>query len=413
MTAYRRKQRDNHWHYRRVVLLRDGSKQRVSGKAPINTKRSAEEAERAHVARILNPAPGVAEADCTTFEDFALKRFVPDSHHDWKRSEMLSTETILQKHLLPRLGKELLSAIRPPAIERVKADLRSQGLSDKTVYNVLTLLRRVLRYAKDQEILLSVPVFKMPKGVRQAKREAKEMGIRKEMFLTFDQLEGLLSAIDSPQLRAMVLIAARTGLRAGELRALRWEDIDWSMGRITVVRAEARGVVSTPKSGSGRRIPLPKVVREALAALPRSITEGALCFTVDGSMVSEQDMATTLSTAGCAAKIPTALGRRVRRAARNRASRLRLGKRPLTEAEKAWMEEYRQTKVTRFGWHTLRHTFCTHLAMAGTPILKIQQWAGHADISTTQRYLHWAPQNDDVLHIDGLDSPSARVLRII
>ena len=43
------------------------------------------------------------------------------------------------------------------------------------------------------------------------------------------------------------------------------------------------------------------------------------------------------------------------------------------------------------GVHTLRHTFCSHLSMRGAPVAAIQALAGHADLSTTQRYMHLSP----------------------
>lgn len=51
----------------------------------------------------------------------------------------------------------------------------------------------------------------------------------------------------------------------------------------------------------------------------------------------------------------------------------------------------RRAHVTVSGAHRLRHTFCSHLAMRGAPARAIQEVAGHADLSTTQRYMHLSP----------------------
>ena len=48
----------------------------------------------------------------------------------------------------------------------------------------------------------------------------------------------------------------------------------------------------------------------------------------------------------------------------------------------------RKAKLRKIGWHALRHTFCSHLAMRGAPARAIQELAGHASIATTQRYMH-------------------------
>jgi site-specific recombinase XerD len=58
------------------------------------------------------------------------------------------------------------------------------------------------------------------------------------------------------------------------------------------------------------------------------------------------------------------------------------------------------------GVHVLRHTFCSHLAMRGAPARAIQELAGHADLRTTQRYMHLSPTALDAA-IRLLDAPTA------
>jgi len=57
--------------------------------------------------------------------------------------------------------------------------------------------------------------------------------------------------------------------------------------------------------------------------------------------------------------------------------------------------------------HTLRHTFCSHLAMRGAPAKAIQELAGHQDLTTTQRYMHLSAATlDSAIRL--LDRPSPR-----
>jgi site-specific recombinase XerD len=67
----------------------------------------------------------------------------------------------------------------------------------------------------------------------------------------------------------------------------------------------------------------------------------------------------------------------------------------LTEIDTVLRQAVRRAKLRSFGWHTLRHTFCSHLAMRGVPVRTIQELAGHASITTTMRYMHLTPSAMD------------------
>lgn len=166
-------------------------------------------------------------------------------------------------------------------------------------------------------------------------------------FLDFEEA-GRLEKGAAGEWAAMINVGLTTGLRQGELLALRWEDVDLVMGRLLVRRAVARGVVGTPKSGKSREISLNEKV---LAVLKRQRhLRGELVFCDDA-------------------------GRMLRKGA---------CKWPLWSACK-------RAGLRRIGWHTLRHTFASHLVMRRAPLKAVQELLGHSTIEMTMRYSHLSP----------------------
>ena len=147
----------------------------------------------------------------------------------------------------------------------------------------------------------------------------------------------------------MIIVGLTTGLRQGELLALRWEDVDLVSGRLLVRRAVTRGVIGTPKSGKSREIPLGR--RGARGAQAHRHLRGELVFCDDGGRMLTQG--------------------RVQVAARGARAR--------------------RPGLRRIGWHVLRHTFASHLVMRGAPLKAVQELLGHATIEMTMRYAHLSP----------------------
>jgi len=164
-----------------------------------------------------------------------------------------------------------------------------------------------------------------------------------------------------------VRLAAYTGVRLGELRALRWRNVDWQGRSLHVSRnaptsAPSGAEVRAPKSGRGRAVPL---TDQAHAVLRR---------------LADRDGATGPDDL----VLPTRLGgmlqaKRVRGAFYGGVDaaglgHLRDGANPIT-------------------FHDLRHTFGT-LAVRKVPVTDVQAYMGHADIDTTMRYVHHEPRHD-------------------
>jgi integrase len=161
---------------------------------------------------------------------------------------------------------------------------------------------------------------------------------------------------------------AYTGLRLGELLALRWADIDWSGSALTVSRAISAGTETTTKSGKVRRVPLPD---QAIAAL------NDLAKRKDFTASSELVVCNPATARGLDG---SALRRRYRGA-----------------QAAAGVHEMR--------WHDLRHTYGSLLAASGEEPVTINAAMGHSNISTTEVYLPARPATESAARFSKAFAP--------
>jgi integrase len=135
-----------------------------------------------------------------------------------------------------------LDAIGPKEVETYEARKLAEGLSPKSINNHLTVLRRGLALAVEWGKLPTVTTIRWLRVPEQPFD-----------FLDFEEAGRLVDAADSPLWRTMIVVGLWTGLRQGELLALRWEDVDLVGGRLLVRRGVVDGIVGTPKNGRSSR----------------------------------------------------------------------------------------------------------------------------------------------------------------
>lgn len=187
-------------------------------------------------------------------------------------------------------------------------------------------------------------------------------------FLTLDELQSLIDAAQAGDYealdRALYLTAAMTGLREGELCALRWRDVDWKAAKIRVRRNYVLGEMTTPKSRrSQRAVPMSDVVAGELDRLFKASSRQA----DDDLVFVDPCKRGTLNE-------PILSG----------AAILRRYKRALKAA-----------KLDDGRFHDLRHTYGTEMAAAGVKMTTLQAWMGHASLTTTERYADFKPDQHE------------------
>ncbi len=350
-----RKRRGGQWYYRKWVKLPHGGRVRVFGTPRefglANTKAGAEEALRRKLRELLDgDKPRVSNAATPLVREFALT-YLEHSKLNNKQSTHETKVGQFDRHILPELGAYRLGEIGFAQYEDLKQAMRQKRkvwiadecvtvkpLSAKSINNVMSMVHDMLEVAKKR-------------GIVQAVADVEWLDLEEQDFdfLTFDEAKALLKAADGEWF-AMVCVALKCGLRIGELLGLQWSDLDLKKGMLRVKRTIYRGRVGSPKGGKWRDVDLGDDVIAALKRHRHLRGEWVFC-TMDGKRMTE-------------------------------------GK-----CRKPFARIVARAKLRHLGWHVLRHTFASHLAMRGVPLRTIQTLMGHSSITITERYAHLMPES--------------------
>jgi integrase len=179
-----------------------------------------------------------------------------------EESTRISYEGILNNHLIPYFGKANLSEIKKINIKNFANDkVKDRELSLKTIRNILVVLHEVLGEAEDDGLIANNPypskINKQLKRGIQLSKENDEIKNQKVDHLEKDEIHVFLNACqdqkEEPQNYPLFYIAIFTGVRRGELLALKWGDIDWNKKIIKVQRSLYKNRFKAPKTENSVR----------------------------------------------------------------------------------------------------------------------------------------------------------------
>ncbi|MBM2711678.1 site-specific integrase [Mesorhizobium caraganae] len=273
---------------------------------------------------------------------------------------------IVEQHIIPQIGAVGLQKLDGTRIDQFYEHLRTAGrrdgkggLAPQTIQHVHRLLSQILSSAVKARKL------------RQSPMEAVQTTpkVRREEIQVLDdaELKALLAHLKGRSIYMPVLMAASTGMRRGEVLALRWKDIDLDRATLQVVQVveetKAGIAIKEPKTDRSRRtIALPARLVVELRRHRKDLAEHRLKL---GLGKDEKDLA-----------FPTWDGR------------IRTP-RPFS---KEFAREAETAGVPQVTFHGLRHTHITHLLRSGVPVHVVSARAGHANPSVTLNiYAHLLP----------------------
>ena len=282
---------------------------------------------------------------------------------------MASTIDYRLKPLIERFGDRHISEIRTADIEDFVADMKTprtvngidgQRLAPASINRTLGILRHMLNWAVGREYLDRTP---FRRGTEVLVRMELEDNKRRRRIS--EQEEAALLANASPCLRSMIIAALDTGMRRGEMLALRFGDIDWTARRIVL-----RG--ATTKSRKTRVVPIGTTRLVAVLEWLRLDAEGGR--KPDEMLVFSNEVGEPFKTFKRAWTIAVLKAHGVE-------PRWRKGS--YKDLDAASLQRLREIDLH---WHDIRHEYASRLVEKGVPLAQVRDLLGHASILTTERY---------------------------
>lgn len=343
--------KDNRWYI--DYYLPDGKRKRetvtIEGvEASKITRQDARKALDIRKGQIAGGKFDIAQTrQPVLFEKF-IDRYMEYSKANKKSWERDETSC---KWLLRYFRGKALGQITPWLIERYKSlrqkDLTCHGRipAKATINREVACLKNMFTKANEWGLVTSNPV----KKVKLFPEKQSKLRV-----LSQEEFNKLFNA-SSDLLKPVLIIAGNTGMRQGEILNLKWDDVNFKHGYITVRES---------KNNETRMIPMNPVLVDTLIALKRKSIDEYLFSYAEGKAIKS--------------------------------------------IKKGSWGALKRAGIPHCRFHDLRHTFATNLVMNGIDIVTVQELLGHKSIAMTKRYSHPTPEHKkhavESLNIGGMDT---------
>lgn len=301
----------------------------------------------------------------------SLSIFMEEQYKPWAVANLKSGEQTISsvKRTFPDLLTKPMVDIQLKAIERWRTERLEAGLKPTTINRVVHALRAVLTKAMEWEFIETHPLAGLKNLRVDEGKKARYLSDDEEsrLYTALSERDNVIKAARArgndfrkqrgyelypdlseaaygDRMTPLITLSLKTGIRRGEAFDLRWSDIDFANEVITV-----RG--ETAKSSKTRHIPLSPIALNALTTWKLQSPEAP------GRVFPAHD------------------GGR------------------LDNLNKSWRTLLKSAQIEHFRWHDMRHDFASKLVMRGVPLNTIRELCGHANLNTTLRYAHLAPDH--------------------
>lgn len=250
----------------------------------------------------------------------------------WERSDKH-----IINHLTEFFKNKSLKEISPFFIEKYRQQRKDLGKANSTINKEIGVLRKMFNLAIENGWIKTNPCLsKLIKPLREDNK--------KERYLFPEEEYNLFNACygEATFLRSVFIVALQTGMRKEEILSLKWDNVDFKLGYITLLRT---------KNGKKRNIPISSGLHKELKSL------------------EEKRLSEYVFT--------------------NPETRTRY-----VDIRKAFDRVCKRANITDLRFHDLRHTAATRMVSAGIDLVVVQKLLGHADIKTTMRYAHPVPERE-------------------